>query len=275
VGASPWGFESLQPHLIKAVDVHNRGTVAQALTLQRQGLGARRIARQMNLPLPTVKDWLAGKLPRHSRVPMSQLEASPPCEKCGSDIHSFGELPSTYVYLLGLYLGDGSIASHPRGVYKLRISLDVKYPGIIDSAANAAQAIRGRSPFIQRTGNRGCADVSSYWKSWPCLLPQHGPGKKHERPIVLTDWQLELVERWPDQLLRGLIHSDGCRFLNTGRRDWVWPRYSFTQTSDDIREIFCLACRVMGIHWTRAGRTIYVSRKADVARLDEFIGPKH
>jgi hypothetical protein len=31
----------------------------------------------------------------------------------------------------------------------------------------------------------------------------------------------------------------------------------------------------MGLHWTRSGsRTIYVSRKADVAKLDEFIGPK-
>jgi hypothetical protein len=31
----------------------------------------------------------------------------------------------------------------------------------------------------------------------------------------------------------------------------------------------------MGIHWTLSGgKTIYVSRKADVARLDGFIGPK-
>jgi hypothetical protein len=31
----------------------------------------------------------------------------------------------------------------------------------------------------------------------------------------------------------------------------------------------------MGLHWTASGaHTIYVSRKADVARLDEFVGPK-
>lgn len=31
----------------------------------------------------------------------------------------------------------------------------------------------------------------------------------------------------------------------------------------------------MGIHWTKSGeRMIYVSRKADVALLDTFIGPK-
>jgi len=32
---------------------------------------------------------------------------------------------------------------------------------------------------------------------------------------------------------------------------------------------------MLDIHWTVAGKyTIYVSRKADVARMDEFIGPK-
>jgi hypothetical protein len=31
----------------------------------------------------------------------------------------------------------------------------------------------------------------------------------------------------------------------------------------------------MGVHWTASGRyTTYVSRKADVALLDRFIGPK-
>jgi hypothetical protein len=25
-------------------------------------------------------------------------------------------------------------------------------------------------------------------------FPQHGPGRKHERPIVLEPWQLEIVD---------------------------------------------------------------------------------
>ena len=75
-------------------------------------------------------------------------------------------------------------------------------------------------------------------------------------------------------LLRGLIHSDGCRFINTGRA-WRCPRYTFSNVSDDIRRIFCDACDLMGLRWTASGeRTIYVSRKADVALLDEFVGPK-
>jgi hypothetical protein len=107
------------------------------------------------------------------------------------------------------------------------------------------------------------------------LIPQHGPGHKHERPIILAHWQRRLVERYPEQLLRGLIHSDGCRFINTGRANWRWPRYGFANKSAGIRQIFCDGCDCLDLRWTRAGdRQIYVSRKADVARLDEFIGPK-
>jgi hypothetical protein len=105
------------------------------------------------------------------------------------------------------------------------------------------------------------------------MFPQHGPGRKHERTIELADWQDALVARWPEQLLRGLIHSDGCRFENTGTK-WCWPRYSFKQVSADIRDIFCCTCDRLGVNWTEATDTIYVSRKHDVAILDQFIGPK-
>ncbi len=117
-------------------------------------------------------------------------------------------------------------------------------------------------------------EVHAYSKSWPCLFPQHGPGKKHERKIELVDWQEDLVALVPGLLLRGLLHSDGCRFMNTGSFGWECPRYVFTNFSDDIKEIFCDACNRLGLHWTLAPKSIYVSRKADVARLDGFVGPK-
>jgi hypothetical protein len=32
---------------------------------------------------------------------------------------------------------------------------------------------------ISRTPKIGCTEVASYSKHWPCLFPQHGPGRKH------------------------------------------------------------------------------------------------
>jgi hypothetical protein len=250
--------------------MHSRSTVEQALILRQKGLGARLIAKRLSLPVSTVRDWLAGNVPAHSR--RGDPAAARLCADCGYFQHEFELLTADYVYLLGLYLGDGCISLHRRGVYRLRIALDARYPGIIDSAVGAMSAVHaGRISRQLRPQNY--VEVSSYWKCWPCLFPQHGAGRKHERLIELTDWQKRLIDQWPEQLLRGLIHSDGCRFQNTGT-NWSWPRYSFKQVSDDIRTIFCEACERIGLHWTQARTTIYVSRKADVAVLDKFVGPK-
>jgi hypothetical protein len=261
--------------------MHTRAEVARVLQLRDEGLGARRIATRTDLPVGTVKDWLAGKLPRHSRPGLSG-ESVPVCDLCGHQAHRFAELAAPYVYLLGLYLGDGCISAGPRGVYRLRISLDLAYPRIVDECAAAMREVAPlnrvhrqllRGHYIDRP-EPSLVELSVYSKAWPCLFPQHGPGRKHLRVIHLADWQRELVKRHPEPLLRGLIHSDGSRFINTGRGGWVCPRYVFTNRSDDIRAIFCEACDVVGVHYTFAPRAVYVSRKADVARLDEFIGPK-
>jgi len=39
--------------------------------------------------------------------------------------------------------------------------------------------------------------------AWPCLFPQHGPGRKHERKIELAPWQEAIVDREPEQFIRG------------------------------------------------------------------------
>jgi hypothetical protein len=44
--------------------------------------------------------------------------------------------------------------------------------------------------------------------------------------------------------------------------------------SEDILRIFRETCDLVGVRWTTAPRTVYVSRVRDVALLDEFIGPK-
>jgi hypothetical protein len=263
--------------------MHSQATVAQALALRAQGLGARRIAARMGLPVATIRDWLAGRLPKHSTASDGLQMSLRACGTCGHTQHDFDALPAEYVYLLGLYLGDGCISEYRRRVFRLRIFLDLNYPLIVDECERAIQALmpENRINRTERFSNLverdepSNVEVSAFSKSWVCLFPQHGPGKKHARKIELTDWQDRLVARWPDQLLKGLIHSDGCRFINTGSNNWSCPRYVFNQKSDDIRAMFCHVCDLVGVHWTQSGtRNIYVSRKADVAHLDTFIGPK-
>jgi hypothetical protein len=245
---------------------HPPAQIQKALQLRSSGLTARAIGDRLRIPRATVSDWINGRIPR------VRGGSDGTCDSCGGSRHRRAELPETYVYLLGVYLGDGCISTHPRGVFRLRLTLDAAYPRIIDEAARAMGAVMPSS----RVGTilrPGYVEVSSYSKAWPCLLPQHGPGKKHLRPITLSGWQRRHVARHPQLLLRGLLHSDGCRFLNTGRA-WSHPRYAFSNLSPDIRQIFIEACAQLGVRWTTSGRTVYVSRKADVAILDSFVGPK-
>ena len=113
-----------------------------------------------------------------------------------------------------------------------------------------------------------------YWNHWPCLFPQHGLGKKHLRPIVLSPWQCTLVERNRRQLIRGLIHSDGCRVV-ANDRGLMSVRYHFSNLSADIKQIYCDSLDALGIWWTRpCDKQIAVYRKGAVAVMDQFVGPK-
>jgi hypothetical protein len=241
--------------------------VSRSLELAGKGLSTSEVARRVGVPRSTVRDWLAGRLPRDfHRGP------SHGCRDCGG-LHDLDALPPSYVYLLGMYLGDGCLSDHRREVFKLRISLDARHPRIAEDVERAMRLVMPKNR-IGRVDFGTWHELYAYSKSWPCLFPQHGPGRKHEREIRFTEWQRALVERWPTLLLRGLIHSDGCRFQNTGRA-WSHPRYSFANRSEDIKRIFCDTCDLVGLRWTRSGeKTIYVSRKADVAVLDLFVGPK-
>lgn len=247
---------------------HPVGIVSRSLELAADGRTATEVARMVGVPRATVRDWMCGRVPGRRR-----LAVGGGCSRCGG-AHDLGSLPRVYAYLLGMYLGDGCLSAHRREVFKLRISLDARYPEIVEECRDAIRAVMPRSR-VNRVDSGTWFELYSYSKSWPCLFPQHGPGRKHERPIVLTPWQCALVSERPDLLLRGLLHSDGCRFQNTGRGGWSHPRYAFANASRDIRAIFCAACEAIGLRWTTsADRTIYVSRMADVALLDLLVGPK-
>lgn len=225
--------------------------------LAGEDLNASQIARQAGIPRSTVRDWLVPRPPRMKREV------------------TWGSLPQMqYSHLLGFYLGDGWISRQPRDVFRLRIKTDSRYPAVIQECAAAMAAVMpANSVLIQQMPYRA-VEIGCSSKKWPLLFPQHGPGRKHERTIELAPWQEEIVARFPREFLRGLIHADGCRVLNrvNGKE---YPRYFFSQVSDDIRWLFCDACERLGIEYTLSRwDTVSIARSRSVALLDEFVGPK-
>jgi len=248
--------------------------VALVRALLDAGLNDCEIARQTGIPRCTVRDWRHRRTER-ARAPVSEVG----CPECNWPEHDFAALPSdAYAYLLGQYLGDGHVVQAGR-TQRLRIFCCDAYPDVMAEVGRAIETVLLGTKVGSAHGI-GCTAVGSYSKQWPCLLPQHGPGMKHTREIRLTDWQIEHCERAPHMLLRGLIHSDGCRCVNrvtakaTGKQ-YEYPRYLFNNESDDILLIFGAACERVGVQyrWCR-DNMLSVARRDDVARLDEFIGPK-
>ena len=61
-----------------------------------------------------------------------------------------------------------------------------------------------------------------------------------------------------------------------GAKTYRYVRYGFANRSDDIKRILCDHLDLLGIGWTRPnGQLIAIDRRAEVAKLDAFIGPKY
>lgn len=240
------------------------------MALLETGLSDYKIADQTGVKRSTVRNW---RLARHPPLTVQRHELATTWSV---------QDEAAYCYLLGAYLGDGTVCVQ-RGVW-LQIVNDRRYPDISNEILAAmAETFRGRIPRVHPS-SVGESDVLCI--NHPAVLkafPQHGPGRKHLRPIVLADWQLELTHTHPDSLLRGLIHSDGCRVVNRFRTklpsgrvaEYSYVRYFFTNHSADIRRIFIEHCELLGIRVTQSNhRNLTVSHRNSVAILEAIVGPK-
>ena len=256
--------------------MHSAETVRQAIALREAGHTVREVATILDIPSSTIRTWghrgfqavLASS--HRGRAGHGEQEQCP----------ILAELPARpYAYFLGQYLGDGNIVEARRQVFRCCITCCAAYPGIIDECVESMKDILPGNR-VGRRARPGAVDVNAYSRHWPCLVPQHGPGPKHKRRIELVEWQRSIVmTAHPDAFLRGLVHSDGCRSMNTVRspagRRYSYPRYIFSNRSEEIRGLFTEACERLGIASRQMGVfAISVARRKSVEKMDRIIGPK-
>jgi hypothetical protein len=235
----------------------------EALRLLANGFSDGAVGRRLTVPRTTIRDWRrATDRPELLRCPRCWGRARP-VEFGGGD----------YAELLGLYLGDGYICQAGR-VHKLRLSLDAKYPGIIaDARQLLARCFVSNSVGAVEADGGSTVVLWTYSSHLVCLFPQHGPGKKHRRRIVLEPWQMALVESSPWSFTRGCIRSDGCAFVNrTGRYEYL--TYDFFNLSADIRGIFMHACDVAGVSYRDHATRVRINSRSGVALVEANVGRK-
>jgi GNAT superfamily N-acetyltransferase len=185
----------------------------------------------------------------------------------------FSSRPPTTPNCSGYTLGDGHSSALAR-TERLRIFLDAQHSTIVDDT----DALLRRCFPENRVGRVHPREdrmvvLWLYHGHLSCLFPQHGPGKKHERPILLEPWQQALVEAAPWAFLRGCIRSDGCVFINrTGKYEYL--SYEFKNRSPGIRELFAATCDRVGVACRVNGDRIAIYRRSSVALLLEHVGIK-
>ena len=209
-----------------------------------EGLGDTAIARATAIPRPTISAWRHNRGRRyHDRLATANTRWRP-------------EHPAACCYLLGIYLGDGCLKVLPSGAAALIVSLDLSYPTIIDAGERSIRAVfPGVTVLRVFPNDANLVVMGASHPAVPFAFPQHGAGRKHNREIRLTAWQRALTCAYPKELVRGLIHSDGCRTVNrfktklpSGRvAEYEYPRYFLSNLSESIRTIFCEHCELLGI----------------------------
>jgi hypothetical protein len=216
--------------------------IREALELRDAGGATGAISRKLGVPRSTVTYWLE----RYAGVAQSVEAAGLKSAQWGFESLHQHQLPA-YAYLLGMYLGDGYLARHPRA-YALRVFLNKNQTDVIERVCGAIITLRPNNRVSCIEDHRSVLAVTCYSREWPLIFPQHGPGRKHARPIVLEVWQRTIVARHPDDFIRGCIESDGCRHRRiVNGRDY--PAYTFSNRSDDIRGLFSWACDLLGVCW--------------------------
>ncbi|WP_212993096.1 transcriptional regulator [Actinoplanes auranticolor] len=244
----------------------------RATAMMAAGIPFGEVCKAVGLPRGTVAHWFHGERARRRLMHPPEPSRCPRCRP----VPGLPQDQKSYSYLLGLYLGDGHLVTSAK-VPVLRVSCTATWPGLIDECETAMLAVLARN--VQRVRQTGCINVQSYASHWPCLLPQHGPGRKHERSIRLTDWQQPVIDGNPGSFLRGLFHSDGCRVTNKvvrSGRTYLYPRYMFSNESTDIMALCQESLDQLGLRWRMCRRNLLsVARRDDVRELDQYVGPKH
>lgn len=144
--------------------MHPRETVQRAFDLAAAGLTQTEIAGVLGIGQTTVGRWLRSGSDAVLGSPMRSRSPAGCPERCAVVAEA---PPAPYAYLLGQYLGDGTIVLTRRNVYRLFVSCCAAYPRIIDECCAAIRAVLPGNA-VGRRARPGAIELSCYSTHLPC-----------------------------------------------------------------------------------------------------------
>lgn len=243
------------------------------------------VARKTGIPLSTIryilgknKKYVNGKIYTYKGGNRCHEEHFNPCEYLEGN-------EECYSFLLGAYLGDGHIIKTKNGrTHKLSISNNEIDCKVIAEQVDCLKKLLPNNSVSTRNKSFGtCVDVIVHSKLLPLLFPQHGKGKKHERPIILEGWQKSILDLHPKHFLKGLFWSDGCRYIHRQGK-YSYLMYNFVNCSKEIKDLCGYYLKSIGVKFREHSTdpknpkhskkyTITIPNSSAVI-LEDFVGPK-
>jgi hypothetical protein len=196
------------------------------------------------------------------------------------------EQRQAYSYILGFYLGDGCLYNTKGRSYTMMIANQADfYEMNLEIERSISILFPNKKVTFYKKPTSNCYDIKVTAINLHELFP-HGRGAKHSRKISLMDWQKGIVREFPQKCIKGLIQSDGTRYVADIKRYPHRVVYQFSNCSIDIHHILHELTSIENIDFTfRQMKFKKSSTHADsfitsfykrsaVAILDSFIGPK-
>ena len=194
-------------------------------------------------------------------------------EKCSVNFDLNLINKKSYSFILGVYLGDGCISrTHKENLYRLRISLDQKYKNLNTEIIENLNILfpNNKVSLTNTKSSNGCV-ISVYSSNLLELFPQHDTGLKHDRPIILKEWQKQIVDNHLMDFLKGLFYTDGSFYFSRN-----YERCNFTNKSKDIINLCSDALKKLEINHCVSMKNantkyfaylIQIQKKEDMAKI--------
>lgn len=256
--------------------------IQQALELRASGCKLAEIANLLEFDRTTVRKWFqkfdaTGELPETRERPTEV-----------SEILATAKLRELYSRLFGIYLGDGCISKtgRPEGrTYQLCITSHAKQDRVVSQTEEALAAIFPYSKIRRELREPNTLKIAIESTQVPCLFPQRGPGLKWQRRLAMAAWQEAIVREYPEEFVKGLYLTDGCRRLTAkkamfdGTTTLKYPIWLFKQRSPEITNWLRWALNLCGVEYgdVKADKAAFTFsiKTISLGKMDSIVGSKY
>lgn len=238
--------------------------------LVNTSLSTRQIADRLKTSQSNIRYWLS-KFNIKTNVDISESDS----DIFNRSVKIVLNNKSLYNYVFGLYLGDGHTykIKNKKNLHSLSITLDLKYPKVIEEVKTSVEILLGtKSQIINKKSN--CVELKFFSNTIKYLFPKYGIGNKHLNKVFLPKILTDNIDY--GSLAKGLFQSDGSYYYDRKNKKYF---YGFSNKSVDISNIYINCLDNLDIKYdynVKSNGIIHVNvrNRENVSKFRDIVGVK-